>query len=140
MTREDRLAEIEDYVRYLDRVYDDVFGSLDRAQVSVHALGFSQGAATVSRWAALGNARVDRVVLWGGELPPDLDLTRPSVVDRLRSARLTLVHGAADEYFTPKVVSGVTARLDEHGISYRAVPFAGGHGLDDAVLQSLAST
>jgi predicted esterase len=140
MTREDRLAEIEDYVRYLDRVYDDVFGSLDRAQVSVHALGFSQGAATVSRWAALGDARVDRVVLWGGELPPDLDLTRPSVVDRLRSARLTLVHGAADEYFTPKVVSGITARLDEHGISYRAVPFAGGHGLDDAVLRSLATT
>jgi predicted esterase len=140
MTREDRLAEIEDYVRYLDRVYDDVFGSLDRAPVSVHALGFSQGAATVSRWAALGNARVDRLVLWAGELPPDLDLTRPRVVDRLRAARLTLVHGATDEYFTPKVVSGITARLDEHGISYRAVPFAGGHGLDDAVLRSLAST
>jgi predicted esterase len=140
MTREDRLAEIEDYVRYLDRVYDDVFGSLDRAPVSLHALGFSQGAATVSRWAALGNARVDRLVLWAGDLPPDLDLTRPRVVDRLRAARLTLVHGATDEYFTPKVVSGITARLDEHGISYRAVPFAGGHGLDDAVLRSLAST
>src|SRR2546425_708962 len=26
MTREDRLAEIEDYVRYLDAVYADVFG------------------------------------------------------------------------------------------------------------------
>jgi predicted esterase len=140
MTREDRLVEIEDYVRYLDRVYDDVFGSLDRAQVSVHALGFSQGAATVSRWAALGHARVDRLVLWGGELPPDLDLTRSRVVERLRAARLTLVHGATDEYFTPKVVAGITARLDEHGISYRAVPFAGGHGLDDAILGSLATT
>src|SRR5213595_2848351 len=44
MTREDRLAEIEDYVRYLDAVYADVFGFLDRALVTAHALGFSQGA------------------------------------------------------------------------------------------------
>src|SRR2546422_2866054 len=43
MTREDRLAEIEDYVRYLDAVYAEVFGSLDRAGVTVHALGYSQG-------------------------------------------------------------------------------------------------
>jgi predicted esterase len=69
-----------------------------------------------------------------------LDLTRPRVVERLRTAQLTLVHGATDEYITPKVVSGITARLDAHGIPYRAVPFAGGHGLDDAVLRSLAGT
>src|SRR5207244_11621240 len=39
MTREDRLAEIADYVRYLDAVYDDVLVRLDRARVTVHALG-----------------------------------------------------------------------------------------------------
>ena len=139
MTREDRLSEIEDYVRYLDRVYEDVFRSLDRTRVSVHALGFSQGAATVSRWAALGTARLDRVVLWGGELPPDLDLTRPSVVERLRATRLTLIHGTADAYFTPKVVSGITARLDQHGIAYRALPFDGGHELDATVLRALVA-
>src|SRR5213596_1082227 len=67
MTREDRLAEIEDSVQYLDAVYQDVFGSLDRSRVTVHAVGFSQGAATVSRWTGLGRAKVDRVTLWGGE-------------------------------------------------------------------------
>src|SRR5438067_4641848 len=77
MTREDRLAEIDDYVRYLDAVYDDVFRRIDRARVTVHALGFSQGAATVSRWTAMGKSRIDRVILWGGEFPPDLDLTGP---------------------------------------------------------------
>src|SRR5437773_8113905 len=60
MTREDRLHEIDDYVRYLDAVYGKVFGSLDRAGVTVHALGYSQGASTVSRWAALGKAKIDR--------------------------------------------------------------------------------
>src|SRR6266498_2098347 len=58
MTREDRLTEIEDYLQYLDAVYADIFGWLDRTRVTVHALGFSQGASTVSRWAAMGKARV----------------------------------------------------------------------------------
>ena len=70
MTREDRLVEIEDYVRYLDAVHDHVRGGMRSEPVSVHAIGFSQGAATVSRWAALGKTHVDRLVLWGGEFPP----------------------------------------------------------------------
>jgi len=140
MTREDRLAEIQDYVQYLDAVYDDVFGDLDRAQVSVHALGFSQGAATVSRWAALGQARIDRLVLWGGELPPDLDLAREPAAARLRAARLTLVRGRDDAYITPKVVAAIAARLSSHRIPYEEIAFAGGHALDDAILQRLGAT
>jgi len=139
MTREDRLAEIADYVRYLDAVYDDVFERLDRARVTVHALGFSQGAATVSRWTAMGNARIDRAILWGGEFPPDLDLTRADFAGRLRAAHLTLVYGRSDEYITPKVLAGVTERLGAHDIPYRDIPFAGGHELNPGVLQQLAA-
>src|SRR6266550_3439645 len=51
MTREDRLNEIADYVKYLDAVYADVFGGKPTA-ARVRALGFSQGAATASRWVA----------------------------------------------------------------------------------------
>src|SRR5436309_6729124 len=116
MTREDRLAEIDDYVRYLDAVYDDVFRRIDRARVTVHALGFSQGAATVSRWTAMGKSRIDRVILWGGEFPPDLDLTGAEVAGRLRAARLTLVFGRSDEYITPKVLARVTEQLGAHDI------------------------
>jgi len=138
MTREDRLAEIEDYVRYLDAVYADVFGSLDRAQLTVHALGFSQGASTVSRWAAMGQAGIDRVTLWGGEFPPDLDLTIDQVARRLRHARLALVYGRSDEFITPKVVSGILDRLRQHGIPYEEIAFDGGHELNEAVLRELA--
>jgi len=137
MTREDRLAEIEDYVQYLDSVYQDVFGSLDRSQVTVHALGFSQGAATVSRWTALGRAKVDRLTLWGGEFPPDLDLALETVVDRLRAARLSLVYGRADQFITPKVIREIAERLRAHNVPYREIPFDGGHELNDGVLKQL---
>ncbi len=139
MTREERLAEIEDYVQYLDAVYADVVGSLDRTQVTVHALGFSQGASTVSRWAAMGKARIDRLILWGGELPPDLDIAREPAAARLRAARLTLVYGREDRFITPKVVANITDRLRQHGIPYEEIAFAGGHELDDAVLRKLGT-
>src|SRR6266496_1490508 len=137
MTREDRLAEIEDYVQYLDAVYAEVFGFLDRALVTAHALGFSQGASTVSRWVALGKAKIDRLILWGGEFPPDLDLTLDTTVGRLRAARLALVYGRSDEYITPKVVSGIGERLRQHGIPYEEIAFDGAHELDEAVLREL---
>lgn len=127
MTREDRLHEIDDYVRYLDAVFDDV----NPRTALVTALGFSQGTATACRWAALGSARVDRLILWGGEVPPDLDL------ERLRVPKLTLVYGTHDEFFTPKVVSANEARLRDHGIGYELLSFEGGHEIDKATLLRL---
>src|SRR5712692_3984827 len=41
MTREDRLAEIDDYVHYLDAVQTAVAASGHPAPAAVHALGFS---------------------------------------------------------------------------------------------------
>ena len=132
MTREDRLAEIEDYVRYLDAVYHEVSRTMDRAQAKVTLLGFSQGAATACRWSTMGKARFDRLIIWGGEVPPDVDL--------LRSLRLSLVYGSRDPYFTPKVIAATEARLREHGIPYDLAPFEGGHEIDGDVLQRVAGS
>lgn len=127
MTREDRLHEIEDYVRFLDAVY----AAVAPQTAKVTALGFSQGTATVCRWAALGASRIDRLILWGGEVPPDLDVTR------LRVPTLVLVYGTRDEFFTPKVVAANEARLRAHEISYELVSFDGGHTLDAETLGRL---
>jgi len=54
MTKEDRLHEIDDYVRYLDALHDHVATGKDK----VIALGFSQGSATACRWVVLGAARM----------------------------------------------------------------------------------
>jgi predicted esterase len=133
MTKEDRLHEIDDYVRYLDALYAHV--AAGRAKVI--ALGFSQGSATVCRWTVLGAARIDRLIVWGGEVPPDPDLGARRALERLRSARLTLVYGNRDEFFTPKIVAATEARLRDHAIPYELVPFEGGHEIDPATLRKL---
>src|SRR2546430_248789 len=53
MTREDRHAEIADYVSYLDLLSAEVKHHLAGASPRIVFLGFSQGTATVSRWLAL---------------------------------------------------------------------------------------
>jgi predicted esterase len=127
MTREDRLHEIDDYVRFLDGVYAEVVPRNAR----VTALGFSQGTATACRWAALGSSRVDRLIVWGGEVPPDLELKRLGVPS------LTLVYGTRDEFFTPKIIAATETRLREHKIAYELVPFEGGHEVDEPTLRRL---
>lgn len=136
MTREDRLAEIADYVDYLDAVYAAA-ADPGRRDVRVTALGFSQGASTASRWAALGRTAVSRLVLWGGELPPDLDLA--AARERFAALDVILVRGATDALITAKVVDSAARRLAEQGVRHRRVDFSGAHELDAATLAALAA-
>lgn len=136
MTSEDRLTDIADYVAYLDGLHDVVLKGVARHTIRLHVLGFSQGTATASRWAALGKVRVDRLILWGGVVPPDLDLD--VLGDPLRAARLTLVVGEGDEYVRPASIERVEARLRAAEIPYELISFPGGHRLDRHVLASLA--
>jgi len=133
MTREDRLYEIDDYLRYLDAVYAKIV--LRNARVTV--LGFSQGTATACRWTALGSSRIDRLIVWGGEVPPDLDLENTRAAERLRGSKLTLVVGSRDQFLTPKIATATEARLREHKIPYELVPFEGGHEIDESTLERL---
>ncbi|MFT4737747.1 MAG: putative esterase [Cyclobacteriaceae bacterium] len=71
MTKEDRETEINNQVRYLQTILDNELKGFE--QVPITLFGFSQGASTVSRFAAFGNVQFDRLILWAGEFPPDLD-------------------------------------------------------------------
>ena len=137
MTREDRLSEIADYVKYLDVLYEHVFKNISRRSVSVIVLGFSQGAAAVARWISLGRAIADRLILWGEIPPPDLDLEM--AWGKLEDSRLTIVAGNEDQYVDPAQLLKAEARLLEHEIPYETIMFEGGHHLDEDTLRSLAS-
>jgi predicted esterase len=135
MTRAAREAEIADYVAYLDAVVDHFRPAADAP--SIRVLGFSQGAATASRWALLGDTAVDRLVLWGGAPAPDLDLAAHA--DALRRMGLTLVRGTDDPYVTPDRLAAVRDRLAAHALSATTHTFEGGHRLDDDTLRQVVA-
>jgi predicted esterase len=165
MTSEDRLTDIDDYVAYLDRLHGrvlDQVGGGDRenggspgeardggagdgdpggtaaaGSPPVVALGFSQGVHTLCRWLAFGEARIDTAVLWGADVPPDLELEAHG--EAMAAARILLVAGHQDPHFGPREVEAVGERLSRHGVPFETVSFAGGHRLDDDVLERIAA-
>jgi predicted esterase len=137
MTREDREAEIADYVAYLEKLASEVRHPLAGAAPRVVVLGFSQGTATVSRWLAASEMRVDQLVLWGGSIPPELDLAAWAA--RLHGAAITLVAGTDDEYATPAAVAVEAERLSAAGVAFSLHRFDGGHSIDATALVQLAA-
>lgn len=137
MTREDRLAEIGDHVRFLDLLVEELTGRRRDSFPRITVLGFSQGVATVSRWLALGATRANHVIVWGGLMPADVmtDAHRPL----FGGAKLTVVIGATDPLVDPARITAELEKLDAVGITYDVVRFGGGHELDADVLRQLAS-
>ncbi|MDQ6689795.1 MAG: phospholipase [Gemmatimonadota bacterium] len=136
MTSEDRECEIEDYVGYLDLLYDEVFSIVDRTKVRLWVVGFSQGTATVARWVARGKVDPDRVVLWAGLLPPEFNATDAAALSRCAPA--TIVLGRHDDFAKPELVAAQEARLKELGVAYQAIRFDGGHEILADTLRDLA--
>lgn len=134
MTRADREHEILDYVEYLDRLAVEVLapGAGDTAVAGpiaggtrrIVVLGFSQGAATASRWVTHGRIAPSEVILWGGGLASDLDPTAARAA--LEGVAVRLVAGDGDEWGHARAVETV-ARLESIGIGAEVIEFAGGH-------------
>ena len=58
--------------------------------------GFSQGAATISRWIADGKIKLSRMILWSGMFPPDMDFV--SAKEILKGKEIVFVYGKEDPF------------------------------------------
>jgi predicted esterase len=132
MTVEDRELEIQDYVGYLDLLYDEIFSIVDRAKVQLWVLGFSQGTATAARWVARGKVDPDRVVLYAGLLASELDMERAARL--AKRSPLTIVLGTNDEFAKPELIAAQEARLQQLGVAHTIIRFEGGHEITPDVL------
>ena len=135
MTKEDRLSEISDYVRYLGVLHDHIFEQVPRESVVLHVFGFSQGAATVSRWIERGSVAPERLTLWGGLMPQDVDLA--VFRQRVADTDFRIVLGEEDEYAEPELVQAQETRLRQGAVQHSLIRFDGGHRLDKKVLRVL---
>ena len=137
MTREDRQHEIADYIAYLDALWRSVTTNLPAQQpLRLTVLGFSQGTATAARWASLGAARPAHLVLWGGLLPPELDIADPN--HPLRDMDLRFVIGSRDGFVTDARLAEEESRMQAAGLPYEVVRYDGGHGIKRDPLLEIA--
>lgn len=133
MTKEDRLNEIKDYINYLNDVYE-LFDFSKYAHAHITALGFSQGASTVTRWVNATGNKIDSLIVFAGEVAPELfPLSENS---GLRRTKNTFICGTADEFFTPPLVAKMKETYRE--MNFTEIDFAGKHEINiDALKKAL---
>lgn len=133
MTREERELEIDDYVSYLDRLYQSVMQDLKTENIKVTLLGFSQGTATACRWLNRGMLRCDRLILWAGHFDNGInDLVSP---DRIPAASY-FVYGAQDQFLSKYDTTTFLDQLQKDVPSMKVIPYQGGHAINEHILKT----
>lgn len=132
MTKEDRENEMKDYINYLNDVYEQIEAEqFPDAEITV--LGFSQGASTASRWVNATSHRINRLIVYAGEVGAEvLPLNQNSP---LRRSRNYLVYGHHDKFFTPSAIEKMKAAYAE--MNFTEIDFDGGHSIQTEVLEKL---
>jgi predicted esterase len=132
MTREDRLADIQNYLAFLNEVYAKVVLNVN-ARVTI--LGFSQGAATATRWVLDGKVNFSRLILWSGILPPDIDFSYGREI--LRDKQTYLVYGNQDPFLNDERFAEMKLLSEKLNITPNEIAFDGDHNIDTKTLLSL---
>lgn len=129
MTRAERLGEIDDFCAWLDQVY--AYASEGAPGANIVLLGFSQGAATVMRWANARRPPCHRLVLWSGTPPEDIDYAPR---EYWAPRKLLAFWGEADELVP---WTRAEQRFREVGLPFAVTITPGGHRVDAVAWRKL---
>lgn len=129
MTKENRLMDIDNYITYLDTIHQIKIG---KQKVKTTLFGFSQGAATLVRWAMNNQIRFDRMVLWAGLFPPDIDFSKGA--ELLKGKQIVEVLGKYDQFISPERVQEMMKLNQQLQINPTIIEFDGKHEIDENVL------
>lgn len=133
MTRENRMQDIENYVAYLNSVFNHETGSNKNLDITL--LGFSQGGATASRWAFSNSIYFRRLILWAGILPTDMDFEKGRQL--LKEKDVTLIYGKHDPFLNESRFVEMRTLSEKLEITPHQVVFDGAHEIHEATLLTL---
>ncbi|MEM9326946.1 MAG: alpha/beta hydrolase [Bacteroidota bacterium] len=125
MTKEDRLTEIDNQQRYLRAVLESEVGDLSQGKKLI-LFGFSQGVATMCRFAAYNDFSFDRMVLWAGTFPHDL--SKEDTRHWPSDFPMKYFTGRDDPFLKPGMIEAQEERLIElTGVHPEITQFDGKH-------------
>ena len=129
MTREDREAEIADYVAYLNALYDSL--PLKSTKAKIIVLGFSQGVATVSRWMYQNPRKGDTLVFYAGE--PANELQSKESMASFDKTKNYFIYGNEDQFINELNIQKFKGMLP----NFEFITFEGKHEINAEVLQKI---
>ena len=135
MTKEDRLTEIDNQYAYLDQVLRDELGE-DLSAYEFNFFGFSQGVATILRYAVYKKIPVKKLLLWAGGMP--LELRKEDFGFLTEDSHVHILLGDQDQYYTSEAYQQQLNKAREMmGNDVQFTIFNGGHEIESDVLMQL---
>jgi len=124
MTKEDRLTDIENQFRYVDAVLDQ--HQIDWEKHQLVYFGFSQGVATMCRYAAHSKLPFQKMILWAGTFPPDLE--RSDFGFLTGNEKASYYTGFQDPFFKPGMKEEQLSRIQNAmALEANVIEFEGKH-------------
>jgi len=129
MTREARLDDIQDNFKYLEAIVgkftaQNTFSSID-------LLGFSQGAATATRWFENSCSTFRSLVLWASVFPEDVHLD----ISTNKDTNCVFVLGTQDPYFDGEKEDETVKTYTK--LMFEIIRFEGKHEMNQEVLDCI---
>ena len=134
MTKHNRELDIQNSLVYLETLVktelNDGFSTDKNSNKKIIVLGFSQGAATASRWIAYTKFEISQFLLWGGRIAHDIE---PIFYQKIKD-KLTLFYGDEDEFINEEGLKTSLMKLERLGIKPILIPYKGTHRIYTKVL------
>lgn len=130
MTKHDRELDIENNLNYLETLIKSELSEFSISDKKIIVLGFSQGAATASRWIAHTDYQISDFLVWGGMIAHDID----AIFYQKMKNKITLFYGDEDEFISEEGLKTSLMKLEKLGISPKLVPYKGSHKIYTEVL------
>lgn len=129
MTKEARLDDIHDNFNYLEALLAHFL--VKKENIVIDLLGFSQGAATATRWFEQSKYSFRYLVLWASVFPEDVQMN----VKKNMNTAYYFVLGNMDPYFDHE--SEITCLQQYESLHFNIIRFEGKHEINQNVLLSI---
>ncbi len=130
MTKHDRELDIQNNINYLETLIKNELNDTSLYDKKLIVLGFSQGAATASRWIAHTDYKIDNFLVWGGTIAHDID----AIFYQKMKNKMTIFYGDNDEFIDEEKLNTNLLKLKKTGIEPTLIPYKGTHKIYMSVL------
>jgi predicted esterase len=133
MTSLERENEILDTMNYLALVSQEILTKLDRNSIDIYILGFSQGAATASRFVAFSSLPFKAVFLYGGSPAHDIEWIKLP-----KNLLFYLIYGNEDPLVSEQKALETENWIQTNGFEVHRFVFNGRHKIEDEAIAYIA--
>lgn len=132
MTKENRDDEITDHCNFLEQLSDLLIHSASK-NCKINVLGFSQGAATISRWCLQTKHTINTFVLWAGKIASDFDYAKYQSIHH--NTNNYIVFGTKDEFYARKTIEEYKKEMQDLDAIW--ISYEGGHSIHSDTLHTI---